>query len=64
MRLLLIYQLLLAKHSKGIREVVINSDNGGFPSYINIEGVNAIIRVGPYFRDEDFLNSFIFGSNG
>jgi len=41
------------------REVIVNGDHGGFTFNEDLEGVDALLRVGPDLRDEDVLDSFV-----
>ena len=41
------------------REVIVNGYHGGFTFNEDLEGVNALLRVGVDLRDEDFLDSFV-----
>ena len=41
------------------REVIVNGYHGGFTSNEDLEGVDALLRVGVDLRDEDLLDSFV-----
>ena len=41
------------------REVIVNGYHGGFTFNEDLEGVDALLRVGPDLRDEDLLDSFV-----
>jgi hypothetical protein len=54
----------LSVSNLSVWKVIINGDNCGFSSDINIESINSIFWVGPHFRNKHFLNSLISLSNG
>ena len=46
------------------REVIVNGYHGGLTSNEDLEGVDALLRVGPDLRDEDLLDSIVSFSDG